>query len=100
MICLDKEGKLVWNRQLTEEFGGKVPSAPLQGYITEVGSKLKDQTEVVCDAPFRIIGFEEAMRCVSAGRLESPRMPHAETLALARWNHEVLRQLGVRYPFE
>ncbi len=40
------------------------------------------------------------MRCISAGLRESPRMPHAETLALARWNHEVLRQMGVRYPFE
>ncbi len=65
---------------------------------------LEDQAEVVCDAPFRINGFEgeveEAMRCIGAGEVESPRMPHAETLALARWNHEVLRQLGVRYPFE
>lgn len=59
---------------------------------------------VVCEAPFRINGFEgeveEAMRCIRAGRLQSPRMPHAETLALARWNDEVLRQLGVRYPFD
>ncbi|MBK6472084.1 MAG: Gfo/Idh/MocA family oxidoreductase [Betaproteobacteria bacterium] len=65
---------------------------------------LKDRAEVVCEAPFRINGFEgeveEAMHCIGAGQLESPRMPHAETLALARWNHEVLRQLGVRYPFE
>lgn len=65
---------------------------------------LKDQAEVVCEAPFRINGFEgeveEAMRCIRAGRLESPRMPHAETLALSRWNDEVLRQLGVRYHFD
>jgi len=63
-----------------------------------------DEPEVVCEAPFRVNGFEgeveEAMRCISAGGLESARMPHAETLALARWTHEVLRQLGVRYPFE
>ena len=62
------------------------------------------QAEIVCEAPFRINGFEgeieEAMRCICEGRLESPRMPHAETLALARWNHEILGQLGVRYPFE
>lgn len=61
------------------------------------------QAEVVCEAPFRINGFEgeieEAMRCIGTGLPQSPRMPHAETLALARWNHEVLRQLGVRYPF-
>ena len=65
---------------------------------------LQDQADVVCEAPFRINGFEgeveEAMRCISAGLQQSPRMPHAETLALARWNHEVLRQLGVRYPFD
>lgn len=65
---------------------------------------LKHRAEVVCEAPFRINGFEgeieEAMHCIRAGRSESPRMTHAETLALARWNHEVLRQLGVRYPFE
>jgi predicted dehydrogenase len=65
---------------------------------------LKDQAEVVFEAPFRINGFEgeieEAMRCIRDGLLQSPRMPHAETLALARWNHEVLRQMGVRYPFE
>ena len=65
---------------------------------------LKDQADLVCEAPLRINGFEgeveEAMRCIGSGLLESPRMPHAETLALARWNHEVLRQLGVRYPFD
>jgi predicted dehydrogenase len=40
-------------------------------------------------APLRINGFEEeieeAMRCVRAGAIESPRIPHAETLALMRW---------------
>lgn len=65
--------------------------------------KVKDEAEVACEAPWRISGFEgeveEAMRCIDAGLIESPRMPHTETLALARWNDEVLRQLGVRYPF-
>jgi predicted dehydrogenase len=63
----------------------------------------KGQPDRVCEAPFRINGFEgeieEAMRCIRAGLLQSPRLPHAETLALARWQDEVLRQLGVRYPF-
>lgn len=80
----------------------RLPSRFWEG--TRAVLALKDQPELICDAPFRINGFEgeieEAMRCISAGRWESPRMPHAETLALARWNHEVLRQLGVRYPFE
>jgi predicted dehydrogenase len=40
-------------------------------------------------APFAINGFEgeiaEAQACIRAGRIESPRMPHAETLALLGW---------------
>ncbi len=55
-------------------------------------------------APFRINGFEgeidEAMRCVRAGLVQSPRMPHAETLAIVECLDEFRRQLGVRYPFE
>ena len=41
------------------------------------------------DAPFVRNGFEgeiaEAQACIRAGLLESPRMPHAETLALLGW---------------
>lgn len=55
-------------------------------------------------APLRINGFEgeieEAMRCIRAGLIESPRMPHAESLATLAWMDEIRRQLGVRYPFE
>lgn len=40
-------------------------------------------------APFAINGFEgeiaEAQACIRAGWVESPRMPHAETLALLGW---------------
>jgi len=59
---------------------------------------------ILAEAPFRINGFEgeieEAMRCIRAGRVESPQMPHAETLALQRWIDTLRQQLGVRYPFE
>ena len=55
-------------------------------------------------APMRINGFEgeveEAMRCIRAGLVESPRMPHAETLAIIACLDEIRCQLGVRYPFE
>jgi predicted dehydrogenase len=55
-------------------------------------------------APFRINGFEgeieEAMRCIRAGLVESPLMPHAESLATLAWMDEIRRQLGVVYPFE
>ncbi|MGM9482068.1 Gfo/Idh/MocA family protein [Roseateles sp. NT4] len=41
------------------------------------------------EAPFVLNGFEgeiaEVQACVRAGRVESPRMPHAETLALLGW---------------
>lgn len=58
----------------------------------------------VVDAPMRINGFEgeieEAMLCIRSGFIESPQMPHAETLAVLRWMDEIRCQLGVRYPFE
>lgn len=41
------------------------------------------------EAPYAVNGFEgeiaEAQACIRAGLLESPRMPHAETLALLGW---------------
>jgi predicted dehydrogenase len=59
---------------------------------------------VTVERPFEINGFEgevrEAMRCVRAGLVESPRMPHRETLALVQTMDAMRRQLGVRYPFE
>ena len=55
-------------------------------------------------APLRINGFEgeveAAMRCIRAGLIESPQMPHSETLAIISWLDEFRRQLGVSYPFE
>ncbi len=55
-------------------------------------------------APFHINGFEgeieEAMRCVRAGWIQSPRMPHAESLALLACMDDMRRHMGVRYPFE
>jgi predicted dehydrogenase len=55
-------------------------------------------------APHRVNGFEyeieEAMRCVRAGLIESPGIPHAETLAVAELMDAMRLRLGVRYPFE
>jgi predicted dehydrogenase len=55
-------------------------------------------------APFAVNGFEyqvaEVARAVRAGQIESPRMPHAESLALARWLDHCRAAVGVRYPFE
>ncbi|NCT85531.1 MAG: Gfo/Idh/MocA family oxidoreductase [Comamonadaceae bacterium] len=47
-------------------------------------------------APFAVNGFEgeiaEAQACIRAGRIESPRMPHAETLALLGWMDAIRAQ--------
>jgi hypothetical protein len=55
-------------------------------------------------APFGINGFEyevqEVLRCARAGLVDSPAMPHAETLATLGWMDEIRARLGVRYPFE
>jgi predicted dehydrogenase len=40
----------------------------------------------------------EVQRCLRAGLLESPLVPHAQTLLLARQMDDVLAQLGVAYP--
>ncbi len=73
-------------------------------YATEVVLNLPGQAQQVVAAPFRVNGFEyeveEALRCMRAGLLESPQMPHAESLALLRWMDALRRQVGVRYPFE
>ena len=56
------------------------------------------------EAPFRINGFEyeieEVMRCVRAGLIESPTMPHAESLAVIELIDAMRARIGVRYPFE
>jgi hypothetical protein len=44
--------------------------------------------------------IEEAQRCIRAGLIESPTMPHAESLATLGWMDEIRRQVEVRYPFE
>ena len=54
--------------------------------------------------PFACNGFEyeiaEAMRCIAAGAIESPAVPHADTLATLRLIDALRARLGVRYPFE
>ena len=54
--------------------------------------------------PFRGGGFEyqteEAMRCIRAGRLESPGMTHADTLANMELMDKMRAEIGLKYPFE
>ncbi|HLO93474.1 MAG TPA: gfo/Idh/MocA family oxidoreductase, partial [Burkholderiaceae bacterium] len=62
------------------------------------------QAEQIVEAPWRVNGFEgeieEAQACIRAGLLESPRMRHAESLAILGWMDRIRGALGVRYPFE
>jgi hypothetical protein len=42
----------------------------------------------------------EVHRCVRTGELESPVIPHSETLSLANTMDRIRAQIGVRYPGE
>jgi predicted dehydrogenase len=56
------------------------------------------------EKPFRSHGFEyeieEAVRCIREGRLESPSMTHADSLANIQLMDTIREQVGVKYPFE
>lgn len=62
-----------------------------------------DQVERL-ECPHPVNGFEgqieEAQRCIRAGLVESPRLPHAETLAVLDWMDRIRAEAGVRFPFE
>ncbi len=53
-------------------------------------------------APHRVNGFEyqieEANRCLRDGLLESPKLPHRESLRVMGLMDQVRQQIGVRYP--
>jgi len=55
-------------------------------------------------APHAVNGFEyevaEAQRCIAAGLLESPGMPHAETVATLAWMDAIRARIGLRYAFD
>ena len=63
-----------------------------------------DGQELTISKPMRAGGFEyqteEAMRCIRAGLLESPGMPHAQTLANMELMDSIRAAIGLRYPFE
>ncbi len=54
--------------------------------------------------PLRASGFEyqieEAQRCIREGRLQSPTITHADTLATMKIMDALRRHMGLRYPFE
>jgi predicted dehydrogenase len=60
--------------------------------------------ELTVTKPLTGGGFEfqtqEAMRCIRAGLLESPRISHAQTLANMELMDKIRAKIGLKYPFE
>ena len=56
------------------------------------------------ESPFHCNGYEyqalEMGRMIREGDLESPLLPHAESIGLLELMDEIRRRMGVRYPFE
>jgi predicted dehydrogenase len=69
---------------------------------TAASLRLRDGEEQRVERPFAINGFEgeilEAMACIAAGRIESARMPHADTVAVAEWIEAIFAHVGLDYP--
>lgn len=67
--------------------------------ILRVGGK-----EEVAETPHRVNGYEyeaaEVARCVRQGLLESPDMPHGESLEIMEMMDALRHEWGVSYPFE
>ncbi len=64
--------------------------------------KFNDSTIEEFSAPHLCNGFEyeiaEVMLCLDNGLLQSVKMPHAQTLAVARVVDQILPQAGIQYP--
>jgi dihydrodiol dehydrogenase / D-xylose 1-dehydrogenase (NADP) len=60
--------------------------------------------ELTVSRPLAGNGFEyqieEAMSCIRAGLLESPKMTHAESLANMELMDKIRAEIGLKYPFE
>jgi len=61
--------------------------------------------EVICvTEEFRATGFEyeteEAVQCIQQGLIESPRMPHKDTLAIMKLMDQLRKSIGLTYSFE
>ena len=77
---------------------------PASFFGTTRATLYTEDEERTVTRPFGINGFEyqiqEVQACVAAGRIESERMPLAQSLGSARVMDEIRRQIGARYAFE
>jgi len=64
----------------------------------------KGQVVETFEEPFRASGFEyeaeEVMRCVQESLIESPVMPHAQSVSNMQVLDKARAQIGLKYPFE
>jgi predicted dehydrogenase len=89
----------VMGRSARLEIRGSFYSPQPVRLLTPRGEQLDSYEPDVREHGFRYEAAEVA-RCLSEGALESPLLPHAETLAVMEAMDEVRRQVGVRYPGE
>ena len=61
-----------------------------------------ERTEIACPVEGQGLKYQaiEVHRCIREGLLESPIMPHSETLAMARTMDAIRADIGMRYPGE
>ncbi len=82
---------------------GRIRIHPNFWCATEATLIKGDQQETKHE-PFRATGFEyeieEAMRCIRAGMLESPGMPHEDTFANMKLMDAIRAEAGLKYSFE
>jgi predicted dehydrogenase len=71
---------------------------------TSAATLVSGGQEMTETRPYRKNGFEyqieEAITCIRAGLLESPRMPHSQTLANMHLMDGIRAEIGLSYPFE
>lgn len=63
----------------------------------ELVQSIKKPADMVNGYEYQVL---ECKRCIEAGLLESPMMPHAETIAVMEQMDALRREWGVRYPMD
>ena len=65
--------------------------------ITKAYGSYEKPSDMVTGYEYQVI---ESRRCIEAGLLESPMMPHEETVSIMRQMDGLRKEWGVRYPMD
>lgn len=71
-----------------------------EGFTVHLGGEPGEGEQVSGDRRGYVHEVEEVHRCLREGLLESPLVPHADTVAIMTILESARRELGVRYPQE